>query len=649
LNYHKSCLSKRQLFFTIIVKTLFALFLSLFSVVIYGQLSFCNGSKGDPIFHETFGNGTANGPQLPAGSTSYDYVSNSPNDGQYTLSYQTGLSGSWHNSPDHTPDDFNGKSLIVNASYTAGEFYKRTVTGLCANTTFEFSAWVMNVYRASSNVCSGTGIPIDIQFEIWDETGTTLLKSGSTNAINGTNVPVWEQYGLTFTTLPTQTGVVLKMLNNGEGGCGNDLAIDDIMFRSCGDFATIISGSQSDNQDDFCTTDVPASVPLQVNIVNPALHVFQWQSSTDSLAWTDIPGEITTNYNATNFGFVGNYYRVKIAEDAANLSNPYCSTVSYIYIINVFPLADPPTSTGNKTICSSETIPVLSVFPDSSKSVDWYDAPTGGNLLASDTNTYTPTAAGTYYAEANYIASFNIDCPSATRTAITLDIIPGPQADDATYEMCKNSTVTLDAGITGVTYYWSTAETTQTIEVSVAGSYVVVLTSPNGCTATKNISVTELFVPDNMDIIIDGATATINITGNITSDADSLEYSLDGIHYQSSNVFPNLPNGAYTVYVRGNPQCDSTTAQFFILNVPKFFTPNGDGIHDEFQIPGMDLGIGTKVFVFDRYGKQVALINAENPNWNGTFNKQLLPSTDYWYRVIFPDGKEFKGHFSLKR
>jgi hypothetical protein len=338
------------------VKTLFAFFLSLFSGIIYAQLSFCNGSKGDPIFHETFGSGMANGPQLPAGSTSYNYVPNTPNDGQYTLSYQTGLSGSWHNSPDHTPNDANGKSLIVNASYTAGEFYKRTVTGLCANTTFEFSAWVMNVYRASSNACSGTGIPIDIQFEIWDETETTLLKSGSTDAINGTNAPTWEQYGLTFTTLPTQTGVVLKMLNNGEGGCGNDLAIDDIMFRSCGDFATIVSGSQTDNQDDFCITNVPAFVLLQVDIVNPALHVFQWQQSNDSLTWTDIFGAITTSYNVTNLSSGGHYYRVKIAEDAANLSNPFCSTVTSIYAINVYALPNPPQSGGAQMSWSGEKI-----------------------------------------------------------------------------------------------------------------------------------------------------------------------------------------------------------------------------------------------------------------------------------------------------
>lgn len=106
-----------------------------------GQLGFCSGSKGEPVFKENFGSGTNYGPQLPAGTTNYTYVgSGFPQDGQYTLHYTTNLipnSQNWHTSLDHTPDTeingTNGKSLIVNASFTAGEFFKRTVTGLCVD------------------------------------------------------------------------------------------------------------------------------------------------------------------------------------------------------------------------------------------------------------------------------------------------------------------------------------------------------------------------------------------------------------------------------------------------------------------------------------------------------------------------------------
>ena len=122
----------------------------------YGQLGFCTGSKGDPVFKENFGSGTNYGPALPFGTTNYAYVSSGfPQDGQYTLFYRTNLiAGNWLYSLDHTPDTevdgINGKSLIVNASNVSGEFYKKIVSGLCINTTFEFTAWAINIYNSNS-------------------------------------------------------------------------------------------------------------------------------------------------------------------------------------------------------------------------------------------------------------------------------------------------------------------------------------------------------------------------------------------------------------------------------------------------------------------------------------------------------------------
>ena len=162
--------------------------------VSYGQLGFCGGSTGDSIFTETFGNGTTSGPPLAPGLTTYPFVNGAPNDGFYTVNYFTNLYTSWHNSLDHSPDATdgpNGKCLIVNANNNvSGEFYKRSVTGLCVNTTFEFSAWVMNVYNPSSNVCTNNQIPINVRFEIWNDAQTVLLSSGNTGNIFGTTSPL---------------------------------------------------------------------------------------------------------------------------------------------------------------------------------------------------------------------------------------------------------------------------------------------------------------------------------------------------------------------------------------------------------------------------------------------------------------------------
>ncbi|MFA5556434.1 MAG: T9SS type B sorting domain-containing protein, partial [Flavobacteriaceae bacterium] len=59
-----------------------------------------------------------------------------------------------------------------------------------------------------------------------------------------------------------------------------------------------------------------------------------------------------------------------------------------------------------------------------------------------------------------------------------------------------------------------------------------------------------------------------------------------------------------------------------------------------------------EIYIFDRYGKLLKQLNPLGAGWDGTFNGQPLPSTDYWFKVMYTENKtrkEFKAHFSLKR
>ncbi|MCJ7757420.1 MAG: hypothetical protein MUP24_04680, partial [Gillisia sp.] len=207
----------------------FIILIFLCSNAVFSQLGFCPGSKGDAIFHEDFGAGS-----LPAGTTNYTYVIGDPDDGEYTISDQIGqINPTFHSFLPNTTVS-NGRALIVNASYTSGQFYRNEIKNLCEDTTYEFSAFLMNIYNRENPLCADGGIPINVRFEIWDETDTHILKEGNTGDISSTNSPVYKQYALTFQTEPGQGSVILRMFNNDGGGCGNDLAIDDIIFRSCG-------------------------------------------------------------------------------------------------------------------------------------------------------------------------------------------------------------------------------------------------------------------------------------------------------------------------------------------------------------------------------------------------------------------------------
>jgi gliding motility-associated-like protein len=503
-------------------KIKFAFLLLLVSLASYAQLGFCNGSKGDPLFSENFGNGSTYGPALSAGITTYPFVTGAPNDGFYTLFYHSNLYSTWHYSLDHTPDatnGTNGKMLIVNANAgTSGDFYKKTVSGLCVNTTFEFSAWLLNVYNPTSNYCGAGQIPINVRFEIWNSTETILLGSGNTGNIMGTPAPLWQQFALVFTTV-SETSVVLKMKNNGVGGCGNDLAIDDISFNACGDLTTVSSTGIVGNTYATCTS--PASLQLDANTSSVTPYFYQWQTSTDGTTWTNIIGENNPTYTPSVTSLT--YFRVKAAQDIANLSNAFCSTASNVFTVNVLPTPSPATSNGDKAICSGDPIPTLSVTPQAGLNVNWYSAPTAGTLLQANSMSYIPAGAGTFYAETSNVTT---SCVASPRTAVTLSIVTMPDATmTATTPICSGTTATVSFSGTpnAIVTYNVGGGPSQTIPLNASGlasinipgvtsntTYTLESVAPSGsstCSRTKNTSIT---------IMVNGSpTASISSTPTV--------------------------------------------------------------------------------------------------------------------------------------
>ena len=610
-------------------------FLLIFCNYGYAQLGFCEGSKGEPIFHEDFEAAS----ELPSGTTNYIYVNQDPQDGEYTVSNQIGnFITSWHSSlPPSTVSNHN--ALIVNASFNSGRFYRTEISGLCENTTYEFSAFLINVYDRSSMVCENGGIPINVRFEIWDETDSNLLKEGNTGDIPSLNSPEWEQYALTFQTEPGQEAVILKMFNNGEGGCGNDLAIDDIIFRSCGDLTTVTS-ENGNNRLDFCAEDAPVSLNLEAtpdfSVYNS--HAYQWQESIDNENWSDIPDENDEVYNTSALNST-RYFRVKVAEDPVNLNTNLCSSVSNIFTVNIIETPDPPESDGNVSICSDDEIPELSVEVEENETANWYDE--NNNLISKNTDSYLPETQGIYYVEA---INEGFDCEPSARITINFTINESPQVDDEVLQLCADGNLILNAGLAGLTYEWSTGETTEEIEIDTPGNYSVVLTTAEGCSTTKNFEVKQVDIA-----AIESVNSDLrNIIVTPANEGD-FEYSLDGNSYQTSNIFTAVPGGIYTIYIRDLSACNTVTREFPHIVIPKFITPNGDGYNDTFSINGLEYFPSSEIRIFDRYGKLLKAGAGETFNWNGTLNSRALPSNDYWYHIIIEGFKTIKGSFSLKR
>ena len=218
--------------------------------------------------------------------------------------------------------------------------------------------------------------------------------------------------------------------------------------------------------------------------------------------------------------------------------------------------------------------------------------------------------------------------------------------------LCETSSIILNAGSGFSSYTWNTTpvETTQSITVDTPGTYIVTLTNSNNCSKTKTFTVTTSGIATINDVIIndfsDNNTITVDYSG-----LGVYEFSLDGTNYQSSAIFNNLNEGEYTVFVRDTKGCGEVSKSFYILDYPKFFTPNGDGTNDFWRIKNLNKRNlqNSTIDIFDRYGKLVFQINPRNQIWDGNFNGYALPSSDYWFVIQLTDGKIVKGHFTLKR
>ncbi|HZW62131.1 MAG TPA: T9SS type B sorting domain-containing protein, partial [Flavobacteriaceae bacterium] len=64
-----------------------------------------------------------------------------------------------------------------------------------------------------------------------------------------------------------------------------------------------------------------------------------------------------------------------------------------------------------------------------------------------------------------------------------------------------------------------------------------------------------------------------------------------------------------------------------------------------------------KIYIFDRYGKLLKQLSPTGSGWDGMYNGEPLPSSDYWFTVEYYEPgqgsesgtKEFRSHFTLKR
>ena len=196
--------------------------------------------------------------------------------------------------------------------------------------------------------------------------------------------------------------------------------------------------------------------------------------------------------------------------------------------------------------------------------------------------------------------------------------------------------------------------TTSSITVTSIGLYTVTVTNLiTGCQASDTATVTTSSVPNATGVVENLFESIQTIVVSVSSGVGSYEYAIDGINFQDSPVFNVTEPGIYLVIVRDKFYCGETKVKVNAIGYPKFFTPNGDGYNDTWNIKGLPNPSKAKLFIFDRYGKVIKEIAPSSPGWDGTYNGVPVVSTDYWFTLDYYDTENqlqtFKSHFTLKR
>ncbi len=289
--------------------------------------------------------------------------------------------------------------------------------------------------------------------------------------------------------------------------------------------------------------------------------------------------------------------------------------------------------------------------------------PTLGDAHA-QTNAITSTTQPLAFARVNN--TLTSDCFAVQTITIRVNKIPEPKPvggiicyDSKNQQLLQAYTIPSGLSAATHTFQWfneagDLVGTNSSYTAVLPGEYSVIATShATGCSSAETfVSV----LPSEPALVSFTITDDFSDNQIVTVEAIGVggdyEYQLDNGPWQDSNVFQGVSSGTHVVNVRDKNGCGTSTASALVVNYPKYFTPNGDGYHDTWNIVDLEDQQNAKISIFDRYGKLITQIFPHGPGWDGTFNGKTLPSTDYWFVVNYmEDGiqKEFRAHFAMKR
>lgn len=265
----------------------------------------------------------------------------------------------------------------------------------------------------------------------------------------------------------------------------------------------------------------------------------------------------------------------------------------------VQPPAAPVIAAGGGTVCAGNATSLSVQNPQTGYTYNWYDAPTGGNLLFSGT-TYATNVLNsntTYYVA----TALNTGCSSSSRTTVTVTVNPAPAAPSVTaanVSTCPGGSVTLQVNnpVSGATYQWYTVATGGTAvfsgpnytvnNVTANTVYYVGATSNVGCNsltrASVNVNVTPAppapSIANATPEVCSGSAVTLTATSAVTGAVFNWYASATGTNVIATGAsFTAGPitsdTSFYVAVINGNACASTVRAQATVTLVRLLAAP----------------------------------------------------------------------------
>lgn len=553
-------------------------------------------------------------------------------------------------------DDFNGSQTsgcleeTITGAIESNSAWYRFRTGATGQLGFNISTnttedWDYALYRASD--CNSLGEPIRCNFfDNQDQNAFLGVGEDPTGDTDNIQYEDWLQV-----TAGEDYYLLINNFSNSNSGfsiqfSGQIFVTDPFTALDCSIISNLLGSPISSCEGTDVTLDATTTDAVTYN----------WYQDTGS-GFALVPGQ----NNATLVVTTSAFYRVEVITVTNNniISDVQ---VGFSIVPTVFPVADDSACSEEMTFdLSLKDAEVLGSQNPNSVVVSYHsslaDAINGIIFLPKQ---YTMQAgAQTIYVRVT--SAVNADCFDASQQ-FELTNVETPVLNFPEEEFLCDGSASIAIGslsqLPNYSYSWDSGETTPSIDVSQAGVYTLTVTNTQtglSCSSIRAVTLVVGTPPVIDDIEIEDLQSNNTVT--IVADREGdWEYQLDDGDFQLENTFTNVVPGAHTASINDPRGCGSVTEEIIVVGFPKFFTPNGDGMHDYWHIEGVSNLDNAEISIYDRYGKLLQQIRANNIGWDGTLNGQQLPSTDYWFKLTYTDtngaqitAKYINNHFSLRR